>query len=91
MDFKWGSNPSMDLHLRERRVGPDFESVQALARPKYASIRVASLGDLTGFLRVSNDLLVHKSTRDLWSVSKTADGAFEVSRLFDDDGSPLKD
>ena len=54
------------------------------------SIKVASLGDLTGFLRVSSNLLVHKSTNDLWNVTKTADGAFEVSRLFDDDGSPLK-
>jgi len=54
------------------------------------AIKVASLGDLTGFLRVSSNLLVHKSTNDLWNVTKTADGAFEVSRLFDDDGSPLK-
>ena len=54
------------------------------------SIKVASLGDLSGFLRVSSNLLIHKSTSDLWNVTKTADGAFEVSRLFDDDGSPLK-
>jgi hypothetical protein len=54
------------------------------------SIKVASLGDLSGFLRVSSNLLIHKSTNDLWNVSKTADGSFEVSRLFDDDGSPLK-
>jgi hypothetical protein len=39
---------------------------------------------------VSSNLLIHKSTNDLWNVSKTADGSFEVSRLFDDDGSPLK-
>ena len=55
-----------------------------------SSFRVASLGDLTDFLKVSNGALVHKSTKDLWSYSKDADGNFLVSRLFDDEGEPLK-
>jgi hypothetical protein len=91
MNFSWGSNPSVNLHLKGKKLGSDFESVKPLVQnPKTASMRVATLGDLTGFLRVSSNLLIHKSTNDLWSVSKTADGAFEVNRLFDDDGSPLK-
>jgi hypothetical protein len=91
MDFKWGTGPSMDLHLQERKITSSFESVRDLvSTSKCSLLRVASLGDLSGFLRVSNDLLIHKSTRDLWSVSKTADGSIEVTRLFDDDGSPLK-
>lgn len=53
-------------------------------------IRVASLGDLTNFLKVADQTLVHKSTKDLWSFSKDADGEFVVERLFDDNGSPLK-
>lgn len=69
------------------RCTPETLSMLTSGAP---SIKVASLGDLTGFLRVSSNLLVHKSTNDLWNVTKTADGAFEVSRLFDDDGSPLK-
>ena len=60
------------------------------ARGKTAMFRVASLGDLTDFLKVSNGALVHKSTKDLWSYSKDADGNFLVSRLFDDEGEPLK-
>lgn len=53
-------------------------------------IRVASLGDLTSFLRVAEGTLVHKSTKDLWSFDKDADGSLVVSRLFDDTGAPLK-
>ena len=53
-------------------------------------IRVASLGDLTQFLKRADGKLIHKSTADLWSYSKDADGNFLVSRLFDDEGEPLK-
>jgi len=52
--------------------------------------RVASLGDLTDFLKSADGKLIHKSTNDLWSYNKDADGNFLVSRLFDDEGEPLK-
>jgi hypothetical protein len=55
-----------------------------------SSIKTASLGDLTQFLKRADGKLVHKSTSDLWSYSKDADGNFLVSRLFDDEGEPLK-
>lgn len=51
---------------------------------------VASLGDLTNFLRVANNTLIHKATKDLWSFEKDADGMFTVERLYDDNGNPLK-
>ena len=54
------------------------------------AFRVASLGDLTDFLRVAEGALIHTSTRDLWSYGKDADGNYLVSRLFDDEGEPLK-
>lgn len=53
-------------------------------------IKVGSLGDLTSFLKVAEGTLVHKSTKDLWSFAKDADGGLVVSRLFDDTGEPLK-
>ena len=54
-----------------------------------AQFRVASLGDLTDFLKVAEGQLIHRSTQDLWSV--TADGeGFTITRLFDDNGNPLK-
>ena len=52
-------------------------------------MRVGSLGDLTDFLKIAEGVLVHKSTNDLWSFAKDADG-YVVSRLFDNSGEPLK-
>ncbi len=63
---------------------------EVITRKRASVIRVASLGDLTQFLKRANGKLVHKSTNDLWSYSKDADGNFLVERLFDDDGEPLK-
>jgi hypothetical protein len=58
-------------------------------------MRVASLGDLTDFFRMSttnsttNSALIHKSTRDLWSFRRDGD-EFLIERLFDELGEPLK-
>lgn len=68
----------------------DLHEMTEVAKDKTATFRVASLGDLTDFLKVASGALVHKSTKDLWSYSKDADGNFLVSRLFDGDGEPLK-
>ena len=51
---------------------------------------VADLGDLGDFLRVaSGPDLVHKATKDLWSLSQV-DGEYVIERLFSDSGKPLK-
>jgi hypothetical protein len=41
-------------------------------------------------LVASKDVLVHKATKDLWSMKVSDDGSFDIERLFDDDGNPLK-
>lgn len=54
--------------------------------------KFAHMSDLlASFLPSSNggDTLVHKATRDLWSLSEK-DGQFVIERLFDDTGGPLK-
>lgn len=51
--------------------------------------KVASLGDLSSFVRLSNETLVHKSNRDLWALKKEGNEFF-IERLFDDNGEPLK-
>jgi len=54
---------------------------------------VADLGDLSNMFvaRVgSGDELVHKATKDLWSVSEGDSGGFVIERLFNQDGNPLK-
>jgi len=66
-----------------------------------ASMKVSSLDEhfilLSGPSLMAHSLfaedktaLVHKSTKDLWSVKLAEDGSYEIERLFDDDGNPLK-
>lgn len=52
-----------------------------------------SASEMSQFVRSNNtDGLVHKSSRDLWSVSKEDDGGYVLSRLFDGKtGVPLKE
>jgi hypothetical protein len=46
-------------------------------------IKVASLGDLSSFFRVSNDTLIHKAERDLWRIGEDESGQVIIERLFD--------
>ena len=69
---------------------------------RVASMKVASIDDhfivLSGpnltasFLSQAGgeSTLVHKATQDLWSMKVSEDGSFDVERLFDDNGDPLK-
>lgn len=62
-------------------------------KPKVARVerkKVASLGDITDFVRVSAESLIHRSSRDLWALKKQADGTYYIERLFDNNGEPLK-
>lgn len=53
-------------------------------------VKVGSLQQLSGFDRVSAEMLVNKSTQDLWTIRKEADGDYYIERLFQDDGTPIK-
>lgn len=64
-------------------VGAPRRVVQAARR-----IRVGSLVDLTPFVRIGTDQLIHKSTNDLWALRQEG-GSYYIERLFDD-GAPLK-
>lgn len=66
-----------------------LENNPALISPP-RRVRVASLQKLANFTRLSEDLLVHKSQRDLWSLQKEGE-KYYISRLFDDNGTPLKE
>lgn len=81
---RWDSGDAQPIHAEHLRLA---SGQRRQATPN--KMRVASLGDLTQFLRIAEDALVHKATRDLWSVSR--DGSeFVIERLFSDNGSPLK-
>jgi hypothetical protein len=66
---------------------------------KLASMKVSNLDEhfiilsgpsLMSHIASGENALVHKSTKDLWSVKVSEDGTYDVERLFDDDGNPLK-
>ena len=84
------THDSEDKTIMDHFGQGDLHGVADVANDKTATFRVASLGDLTDFLKVASGALVHKSTKDHWSYSKDADGNFLVSRLFNDEGEPLK-
>jgi hypothetical protein len=65
-----------------------FQREEHILRP-YGR-KVASLKDLHQFVRLSSDILIHKSDRDLWALKKEGDGNYFIERLFDDNGEPLK-
>lgn len=62
-----------------------------LTNVRLASKRVSSL---EGFYVVAGTNLegelVHRSSKDLWSVKLGEDGKYDIERLFDDNGEPLK-
>jgi len=62
-----------------------------LTNVRLASKRVSSL---EGFYVVAGTNLegelVHKSSKDLWSVKMGDDGKYDIERMFDDNGEPLK-
>jgi len=53
------------------------------------SIKVASVDDLFAFHRTGEKHLIHKCTRDLWAIESDKDGV-RITRLFDDNGQPIK-
>lgn len=85
---KWDDGRFLGIHRAHLTPGPSTEKTASLAN--YRRV-IASLGDLDEFLRVASagSDLVHKATRDLWSL-KVSDGEYVIERLFDETGKPLK-
>ena len=48
-------------------------------------IKISSAMDLTEFMKLSDDTLIHKSTKDLWKVFKNENNDICIKRLFDND------
>lgn len=96
---KWDDGQFRPIHAEHlRRIQSKKKARVILGDPTAVSgripahitqIRVAGLGDLSSFLKVAEGTLVHKSTNDLWSFNKGADGLV-VERLFNSNGEPLK-
>ncbi len=52
-------------------------------------IKIASLDDLFAFNRVDDKHIIHKSTKDLWSIESDDKGEVHITRLFES-GKPVK-
>jgi len=70
------------------------EQAKKKAKRKQASMtrRASSIDALLGggdFVKLAEDTLVHKATKDLWGLRQDVNG-YVIERLFNDDGSPLK-
>lgn len=83
---KWDDGkfqPTWASHLV--RAGSSKKLASNYARRHNAS----SINDFLRMSSESNDL-VHKATKDLWSLQVGDDGDVVIARLFAEDGSPLK-
>lgn len=79
---KWDSGAFLPVHREHLRAA------NPIPQPSFSK-RVASIGDLSDFMKAAGDDLIHKATKDLWSMRKEGDG-FVIERLFKDTGAPLK-
>lgn len=85
-DFEMTGAAGIDAHFTREAS----QKTAAAEGVKYGRRKVATMGDLTDFVRLSSEQLIHKSERDLWALKKEADGSYFIERLFDDNGTPLK-
>jgi Fe-S-cluster containining protein len=53
-------------------------------------VKVASLEDIFAFDRIDKAALIHRSSKDLWTISSDENGGVQIIRQFDDNGEPLK-
>jgi len=78
--------------LKESRK--DLDTVVPCGMDEFLSgnqVKVANLGDLHAFLRISTDTLVHKAERDLWRIGEDSKGQVVIERLFDPNSKePIK-
>jgi hypothetical protein len=74
------------IHAEHLRL---VKRVKASPVKEPEQVRVASLGDLTDFLKLADDTLIQRSTRDLWSFRRDG-GEYVIERLFDATGEPVK-
>ena len=81
----WQDGSFGSFYPQHLRYASNTRTAKAVVR------RVASLGDLSDFMRSkeASSELVHKATRDLWSFKKDGDH-YVLERLFSDEGEPLK-
>ncbi len=95
MDFKLRNiEPTgatgIDSFLARESESDSLEGLRLASSSRAPGVqKVSSLQQLSGFRRISEGTLVHKSTQDLWAIRREGED-FMIERLFQDNGSPLK-
>ena len=74
--------PANFLRVASMKVASIDEHFIVLSGPNLSASFMSQAG--------GESTLVHKATQDLWSMKVSEDGSFDVERLFDDNGNPLK-
>jgi len=77
-DVQKGAN-ILDLGDRASRV------IDAFLSDNSNEILKVSCMDLTDFMKISDETLIHKSNKDLWRIMKDKEGNVFIQRLFDSD------
>ncbi len=62
-----------------------LDSFLTPVQPLPDKVKIASIGDLSEFLRISSDTLVHKAEKDLWRINEDKTGQVVIERLFNPD------
>jgi len=73
--------PASFLRVASMKVSNITDHFIVLSGPNLSASFMGQTGEST---------LVHKATQDLWSMKVSEDGKYDVERLFDDNGNPLK-
>lgn len=86
----WDDGVFRTIHAEHLQEAPADHAVR-VAGPNPVRRVVNGFGDLSDFFKVAghDGDLVHKATKDLWSVQKEGN-QYAIVRLFKDDGQPLK-
>ena len=53
-------------------------------------IKVASLNELNGFVRIASDTLIHVAQKDFWRLAQDENGEYVIERMADDQEGPIK-
>jgi hypothetical protein len=66
----------------EKFVWSSDDSVDSYLKSASSEKRVIKMADLQSYTRVAENLLIHKSDKDLWAMETDEDGNIIISRLF---------
>ena len=60
-------------------------AVDKFLSPEREIIKISSAMDLTDFIKLADDTLIHKSKQDIWKMFKDENNDVYIKRMFEDD------